>query len=277
MRYRHKQLHNPNRNIKVLPEHVVEQRLQSVTLVNPTPPLSAGALEAKQILEKANQLKGNTMPDIKTALQTALENSKRASLHNTLDAWEKDEKETQLEKTVNTTQQHLFKPTNNVTRATFNHVRDNPGITSTQLVAALPQFNRTSVHSLAAQFISQKQFSRDANGGLRTIVPEYIPLKSTAKVRKEFAAQKLVEQAKEETPKRKVVLIKRRTAKDAEDAHNANVAGIGALTVNAEVNGVKIGTFKQHAPWKPEDTVDQLTLVQAKAVHAYLQKVFGTL
>jgi hypothetical protein len=271
MRFRHKQRHNPNRNAQALPEHIIEQRLQGAQLVNPTPPLSAGALEAKQIMDKANTLKGNTMPDIKTALQTALQNTKRAQLHTTLEAWEQDEKETQLEKPLTLGKQNLFNVTNNVTRATFNYVRDNPGITASQVVHGLSNYNKTSVHSLVAQFISQKQFVRDTDGTLRTVNAEYQPLKSTAKLRKELAAKKAAEQ--QEAPKRKIVMIKRRTAEDVAKAQAA--AGIGALTVNAEVDGRKIGTFTQHAPWKPEDTVDTLTLMQAKAVYVYLQKVFG--
>jgi hypothetical protein len=272
MRYRHKQLHNPHKNVQALPEHIIEQRLQGAQLVNPTPPLSAGALEAKQILEKANQLKGNTMPDIQTALKTALENTKRAQLHTTLEAWEQDEKETQLEKPMTIGKTNLFNVTNNVTRATFNYVRDNPGVTATQVVQGLSNYNKTSVHSLVAQFVNQNQFSRGADGTLRTINAEYQPLKSTAKLRKELAAKRAAEK-QQEASKRKIVLVKRRTAEDV--AHAQAAAGIGALTVNAEVDGRKIGTFTQHAPWKPEDTVDQLTLVQAKAVYVYLQKVFG--
>jgi hypothetical protein len=269
MRYRHKQLHNPHKNVQALPEHIVEQRLQSAQLVNPTPPLSAGALEAKQILEKANQLKGNTMPDIKSALQLALEANKRQQLHNTLEAWEKDEKDTQLEKPMTIGKTKLFNVTNNVTRATFNYVRDNPGAKSSEVVQGLSNYNKTSVHSLLTQFVTQKQFGRDANGGLHTIVPEYVPLKSSAKVRKELAAQR-ASATKEEAPKRKIVMIKRRTAEDVAKAQEA--AGIGALTVNAEQP-----LQARPRPWRPEDTVDQLTLVQAKAVHAYLQKLFGAL
>lgn len=271
MRYRHKQRHNPHINAPVLPEHIVEQRLQGVQLVNPTPPLSAGALEAKQIMEKANQLKGNTMPDIKTALQTALGNTKRAQLQTTLEAWEKDEKDTQLEKPMTIGKKHLFNVTNNVTRATFNYVRDNPGVTALQVVHGLSNYNKTSVHSLVAQFISQKQFMRGADGTLRTVNAEYQPLKSTAKMRKELAAKKAAEQ--QEAPKRKIVIVKRRTAEEV--AHAQEAAGIGALTVNTDTP-IKY-TFKEHAAWKPEDTVDTLTLMQAKAVHAYLQKLFGAM
>lgn len=277
MRYRHKQLHNPHKNAQVLPEHIVEQRLQGAQLANPTPPLSAGAIEAKQLIEKAQQLKGNTMPDLNTALREALEKNKREKLHNTLNAWEQDEKDTQQEKPMETTKQHLFGITNNVTRATFNHVRDNPGITSTQLVAALSQFNRTSVHSLAAQFLSQKQFSRDANGGLHTIVPEYKPLKSTLKVRRELAAKKQLEQAPEATTSRKIVVVKRRTAKDAEDAHNANVAGIGALTVNTDARAVGAlpALGAPYQGFNPSAIINSLNVMQARELYDTLKKIFG--
>ena len=50
------------------------------------------------------------MPDIKTAL---------------LNAWAKDEEQTIKEKTMQPLA-HRFKPTNNVSRETFNYIRNNP-------------------------------------------------------------------------------------------------------------------------------------------------------
>ena len=157
MFYRGRQRHNPHSNAKPLTPEQIERALGGSVLVKPKPPISAGAIEAQQIIEKAKQLKGEAMPDMNTALRTALENSKREALNNTLKAWEEDEKETQLEKPVTTGKTHLFEVTNNVSRETFNFVRDNPGCNMAQIKQAMAAkgFNTRSAGSLLTQFAFQ--------------------------------------------------------------------------------------------------------------------------
>jgi hypothetical protein len=115
----------------------------------------------------------------------------------------------------------------------------------------------------------------DVTGGFYAIVPEFIPY-NISKVRRARLQKQQQEMAvlNQKVPAKKVVIIKRRTSEQAQAAHDANTAGIGALTVNAEQPAP---LQARPRPWRPEDTVDQLTLVQAKAVHAYLQQVFGAL
>jgi transcriptional/translational regulatory protein YebC/TACO1 len=112
------------------------------------------------------------MPDIKTALSTALS------------SWEQDDQKIQQEKKV---PRHMFTPTNNVTIETFNFVRDNPLRTSGEIANALQArgFNKGSVGSLLTQFTKQGQFVRDDNGRYKTVIREYTPLKSTKKFRAE--------------------------------------------------------------------------------------------
>jgi hypothetical protein len=73
----------------------------------------------------------------------------------------------------------LFQPTNNVTRTTFNIIRDNPGITKKQAVQKLSEanFNPASTSSLIAQMIKQR-LVRDESGELYANFSEYTPLKS---------------------------------------------------------------------------------------------------
>jgi hypothetical protein len=107
------------------------------------------------------------------------------------------------------------------------------------------------------------------------IADEFRPF-NVSKIRRELKLKQLAEdRAKiaafgKKDEGKKVVMIKRRTAEDVAKAQEA--AGIGALPVGAEQP-----LQARPRPWRPEDTVDQLTLVQAKAVHAYLQNVFGAL
>lgn len=246
----------------------IDALLNQATLVNPTPPLSAGALEAKQNMEKAKQLKGTAMPDITTALKTALENSKREALNKTLNAWEQDEKETQLEKPVAIGKQNVFEVTTNVTRATFEYVRDNPRCKKEQILKGLSQYNETSVGSLLAQFVLQERIHRNEQGEYTALTSEYKPLVTRAR----WYKLKGIEPAKKKNREKgkKVIVIKRRTVEDVEAARAAS--GIETLAV-AEAK--KYGSFKQHKPMSPEEIVNSLNVMQARQLYDYLKHVFG--
>ncbi len=74
---------------------------------------------------------------------------------------------------------HAFKPTNNVSRETFNYIRDNPGLTRSQVGGLMEKrgFNKASVISLLTQFIKQGMV-RLSNGGMIVNQPEYTPIKT---------------------------------------------------------------------------------------------------
>ena len=253
-----KHKHNPNNHVKPLMAEQLDRILHGRVLKNPPLPK----------IEEAHT-KGNTMPDITTAMKTALENSKREALNKTLNAWEQDEKETQLEKPVATGKQNLFEITNNVTRATFEYVRDNPRCTKEQVLKALSQYNESSVGSLLAQFVLQERITRDADGRYTTVVYEYKPLMTRAKWYKHKGIEPRA-YSKKKDKKQKLVVVKRRTVEDVESARAAS--GIETLAV-AEAK--KYGSFKQHKPMSPEEIVNSLNVMQARQLYDYLKHVFG--
>jgi len=267
MFYKGKQRHNPHSNAKPLTPEQIERALGGSVLVKPKPPISAGAIEAQQIIEKAKQLKGEAMPDINTALRTALENSKREALNNTLKAWEQDEKETQLEKPMTTKKASLFEVTTNVSRETFNFVRDNPGCNMAQIKQALSVkgFNVGSVGSLLTQFVFQKHIHRDADGRHTIISKEYTPLMSRSKWDKLHG---LVN-----TEKRKARMVKKLqkviAAKQKQDAHTA---GIGALPVQEQREVASVVLTRN---WTAQGVVDKLTVMQARQLYDLLKQIFG--
>ena len=83
---------------------------------------------------------------------------------------------------------HAFKPTNNVSRETFNYIKANPAITRLQVAEAMENrgFKKSSTLSLTSQF-TQQGLVRKANGGLFVTQPEYTPIKSTPKKAKKVA------------------------------------------------------------------------------------------
>ena len=249
----------------------IDALLHQARLVNPTPPVSAGALEAKAILDKATQLKGTVMPDIKTALSNALENGKRQALNATLDAWEQDEKETQLEKPV-IGKTHLFEVTTNVSRETFNYVRDNPRCTMTDIKRDLGAkgFNTTSVGSLLTQFVHHRHINRSADGQYIALNTEYKPLMTRAKWDKTngLPATTKAEKRKEKLKQGLAAVKRKNTAK-----HNAQAAGIGALPVQEKKPEVTSILISRN--WTAQGVVDKLTVVQARQLYDVLKSIFG--
>lgn len=124
------------------------------------------------------------MPDIQTAL--------KAALSTTLREWDDDGEEVSPPSTINTTinnsvsapsqkpimlNQH--KITNNVSRVTFNYVRDNPGSTRQEIIKELGHqgFGKGSISSLLAQMRRSKMI-HDTNGLWYADIKEYEPIKN---------------------------------------------------------------------------------------------------
>jgi len=125
------------------------------------------------------------MPDIQTAL--------KAALSTTLREWDDDGEESpQTSSTISTTinnsvsapsqkpimlNQH--KITNNVSRVTFNYVKDNPGSTRQEIIRELGHqgFGKGSISSLLAQMRRSKMI-HDTNGLWYADVKEYEPIKN---------------------------------------------------------------------------------------------------
>jgi len=113
------------------------------------------------------------MPDIKTALQNALSKAASAPTPQIPAAWDDEGADAAIE-TITTKAKEAampkkyFQTTNNVTRSTFNYVKNNPGNTRTQITAALEMqgFKPNSTTSLVAQMIRQGHM-RETNGAAR--------------------------------------------------------------------------------------------------------------
>jgi len=219
------------------------------------------------------------MPDIQTAFKTALS--------RTLQQWDDDDGKQvpQPSPTINTTinnsvpqpSQNIqgipmtkaFNVTNNVSRATFNYVRDNPGSTRKEIIKALEHegFAAGSVSSLIAQMVRNK-LVHVTNDLYYADATEYRPLKSLKAIKK-------LEAKAEPKPKRKYT---KRT--------DAGVTGIGALlrekleaapdraVVHADIEAPKrlISLVRNRTP---ESIIDNMTVYQARELYDHLKKLFG--
>ena len=146
---------------------------------------------------------------------------------------------------------------NNVTRATFDYVKQHPGTTSAAACKDLVKqgYKGSSITALMAQFVRSGQAVRDNNHGYRVLVDEYIPMKAAQKYTKKPKAHSKVKPAK---------------------ATESKAVGIAALhTDGAEtqvakriVNTIVLGKT-------PEDVIKHMNVFQAKELYEYLKKVFG--
>ena len=227
------------------------------------------------------------MPDIQTAFKTALS--------RTLQQWDDDDGEQvpQPSPTINTTinnsvpqpSQNIqgipmtkaFNVTNNVSRATFNYVRDNPGSTRKEIIKALEHegFAAGSVSSLIAQMVRNKLI-HITNNLYYADADEYRPLKSLKAIKK-------LEAKAEPKPKRKYT---KRT--------DAGVTGIGALlreklmsmpepskeALDAAMRAMEPAPLPKQVATivraqQPDDIIKNLTVFQARDLYDRLKQIFG--
>ena len=190
------------------------------------------------------------MPDLQSELTKIMINQwdvEEQSIRNT------------KEKAVTQNPSH-FKTTNNATRATFNAIKDNPGLSRRGIRALLvPQgYKDSSASSLILQMLNQSLVRETDDNRLYAMVPEYIPLKS-GKHRHVLAenAKKLrkARQARLMTPRKEEIEAAPKVAH--------------TLMASAPV--------QPPAPAPVDDVVallDTLTLRQARALFVVLAKMF---
>jgi len=134
-----------------------------------------------------------------------------------------------------------FKVTNNVTRATFDFVKNNPHQSCKTICAALEKdgYKSSSIGSLLTQFVKNGLCVRDANSNYTAIAHEYTPIK----VRKQLKAK----QAKQVIEKAKAT------------------RGQGIAALSPQPTWVKRET----------DIINSLSLMQARSLYDALKKIFG--
>ena len=133
-----------------------------------------------------------------------------------------------------------FKVSNNVTRATFDFVKNNPHQSCKTICAALEKqgYKPSSIGSLLTQFVKNGLCMRDANSNYTTLVNEYTPIK----VRKQIKATQVIEKAK-----------------------TTRGEGIAALSPQPSVK----------TAWDVETVINNIGLKQAHALYRELHTYFG--
>jgi hypothetical protein len=176
------------------------------------------------------------MPDIASALQKALND------------WEPN---APVATPAPTPSKSHFAVTNNVTRITFEYVRDNPGKTRIEINKELEAkgFNAGSVSSLLGQMLKQGMLRENAHL-LYATANEYTPIKSSKKL-------KAMAEKPQEQPRKKVVLINKRTGEV--------VSAAPKVEPTPQINSA----------WDAEVMLNNLSIKQARALYDELRKIFG--
>ena len=177
------------------------------------------------------------MSDLQTAMQQILQ------------SWEQPET-TKEESTV-------FTPTTNTSRATFEMVRDNPGLTAKEYIRRLEAqgHKKSSLSSLLGQMVRQGHITKTNHGMLYPNGNEYVPLKSV---------KTYVKKAKK--AKTSKLIPSREPSKEALAMAAEAMGGIG-------MNGL----VRQPYRTKVERILDDINLSDAHELYRELHQYFGGL
>ena len=216
------------------------------------------------------------MPDMQTALSNALK--------TTINDWEKDDMQT-TQANTKTKSTRFFDITNNVTRATFDYVKNNPNETSPEICAGMEKlgYKPSSVSSLIAQFAVQGLAERDDRGRYITIVDEYKPLKARKKEVKVVEKPDEIKRTRKYEKKavtgigallREKLMDMPEPSKEALDAAMRAMGGVTASEPLLHTTQRK--AFVSLVRTKtPHDILQDMTVYQAHELYVHLKQMFG--
>lgn len=240
--------------------------------------------EVVQWVKQIRQQKEKAMPDIKTALEKALAKTANAWAEDDLAHQQIKQQDKPMTTSISATSSvpiNTLSPTppvrtyerNNVSRITFEYIRDNPGLTVDQVTSALVAqgFKENSVSSLCYQMMRVRLVVADANGKMTSVVQQYAPIqlaprkrkaKPVAKTKAKPTAKPVVDAAPAPAPTR----IQR------------DLTGLPSLRKHVELTNPRTGEVinPRKEEWSVESVIGSLNVRQAMAVYDELRKIFGS-
>ena len=218
------------------------------------------------------------MPDIQTAFKTALS--------KTLQQWDDDGEAPPIQpvsssfpQQTNPTQgipmaKKTFNVTNNISRVTFDYIKNNPGSTRKEIIQALDHqgYNAGSTSSLIAQ-MRRNNMIHDKDDLYYADIPEYRPIKSLKALRKLEAP---IAPPKRKYEKKAVTgigaLLREKlenTPMPSQDALDAAAYAMGGH-VPAQKRMISLVRVKT-----PEDILKDMSVYQAHELYRHLKEMFG--
>jgi hypothetical protein len=258
--FTHKQIHNPLHVSSI----VTRQRLD--TLLGVEPPVNKqrerygspeGAVEARRLIAEAQKKYAQDQQQSQEKEMQA--ETETESIKDLFKQWDSDDTpfipEATItnqtpEKSAMTTQPQFFQVTNGVTQATFNYVKDNPGLTSAQISENMEclGYKASSTSSLAYQMARQGLFHKDNDNRFTAIVSEYSPLKAKPN-------RKPIKQAKPSTI----------AYREATPRHTHGIAALTPATPSATPSATLTAKY----------IMETLSIKEAHALYREMQSMFG--
>jgi len=215
------------------------------------------------------------MPDIQTAF--------KAALSKTLADWDDEGEAPSIQpvsasfsQPIKLTQgipmKKTFNITNNISRVTFDYIKNNPGSTRKEIIEALEHqgFAGGSTSSLIAQ-MRRNNMIHETNNLYYADIAEYRPIKSLKALKK---MQAPIAPPKRKYEKKAVTgigaLLREKlenTPMPSQDALDAAAYAMSGHTPKRMISLVRVKT--------PEDILKDMTVYQAHALYVHLKQMFG--
>lgn len=219
------------------------------------------------------------MPDIKTALSTALEEGKRKFLTATITDWDEHEKEIRTQQPTQPQPQQekaMFESTGHLSRDTFNFIKMHGGkFTGTQVEKELEKYGykAPSVGALITQYKRANTIARNAEDGtLIAVASEYTPVSS--KYKKQIKADRKAAI----TAKRLATLAKNKAKAAKQQAQPQTLSD--TITVSATNGIAALQPAPTPLPVLPtlptaESVLNNMSIVEARKLYDELKKLFS--
>ena len=167
-----------------------------------------------------------------------------------------------------------FNVSNNISRVSFEYVKNHPGSTRKEIIQALDHqgFNSGSTSSLIAQ-MRRNKLIHETNGAFYADVAEYRPLKSLKAIKKlegDFSPVWKRKYEKKDTVGIGALLQAKLEAKPNDAASDASAAfSMGTPT---PVNKRFVSLVRNR---EPQDVLKDMTVYQARELYIHLKQMFG--
>ena len=215
------------------------------------------------------------MPDIQTAFKTALS--------KTLQQWDDDGEAPPLQPvsscplpptnpTQTITMKKTFNITNNISRVTFDYIKNNPGSTRKEIIQALEHqgFAGGSTSSLVAQMRRNKMI-HETNNLYYADIPEYRPIKSLKALKKMEAPIAPPKRKYEKKAVTGIGALLREKLENmpvpSQDALDSAAYAMGGHMPKRMISLVRVKS--------PEDILKDMTVYQAHDLYVHLKQMFG--
>jgi hypothetical protein len=166
-----------------------------------------------------------------------------------------------------------FGITNNISRVTFDYIKNNPGSTRKEIIAALEHqgYAGGSTSSLVAQMRRNKMI-HETNNAYYADIPEYRPIKSLKALRK---MEDALAPAKRKYEKKAVTGIGALLREKLENTPMPSQDAMDAAARAMEPAPVPKRMISLVRTRTPEDILKDMTVYQAHDLYRHLKEMFG--